>query len=279
MIETNVIYCEDNVECLQENIPDNSIDLTVTSPPYDDLRDYEGYKWEFKNLAKELYRVTKDGGVVVWIVGDKTVNGSETGSSFKQALYFKEIGFNLHDTMIYRKNNPLPLNDNRYEPQFEYMFILSKGKPKIFNPIKIKSKYAGHKHKGTQRNKDGTTEKKWGYGSKVKEKKVKGNVWSYDVGYMKSTKDKFAYKHPAMFPEKLAKDHIKSWSNEGDVVLDTFCGSGTTLKQAEILSRKWIGIDISQEYVNLSYKRVGKVNKKYYDNLPEEEKPAQMQMF
>ena len=278
-LETNVIHCQDNIKGMRELIPDNTIDLTVTSPPYDDLREYEGeWDFNFKELAQELYRATKKGGVVVWVVGDQTINGSETGNSFRQALYFKEIGFNLHDTMIYAKENYLPLNDKRYEPQFEYMFVFTIGQPKTFNPIKIESKYGGIQcGKFTQRNKKGELPD---YEIlKVKDKKTKPNIWHYQVGYMKSSKDKIAYEHPATFPEKLAKDHIKSWSNEGDVVLDPFMGSGTTAKMAEILDRKWIGFEISQKYVNLAYKRVGNLDKKYYDKLPDDEKPKQTQMF
>jgi site-specific DNA-methyltransferase (adenine-specific) len=281
-MKTNVIYNEDCLEGMKR-IPDNSIDLTVTSPPYDDLRDYEGYEWDFKPLAKQLYRVTKDGGMVVWVIGDETKDFCETLSSFKQAIYFVEdMEFKLLDTMIYKKKagpSPYP-NLKRYAPWFEYMFVFSKGKPKTFNPIKDKLTKSGKGEMNsgsTARQKDGKTIKTGSY--QTSKYKIRCNVWGYDVGKNKTTKDKFAYEHPAMFPEQLAKDHIKSWSNEGDVVLDPFCGAGTTLKQAEILDREWIGIDISQEYVNLSYKRVGKVNKKYYKELPEEEKPNQTRLF
>jgi site-specific DNA-methyltransferase (adenine-specific) len=250
----------DNIKGMRQLIPDNSIDLTVTSPPYDNLRDYEQYDFNFKDLAKELYRVTKDGGVIVWIVGDATIDGSETGTSFKQALYFKEIGFNLHDTMIYQKNGGLPLNNKRYEPRFEYMFILSKNKPKTFNPIKIKSKRAGKIKKSTYRQKDGTIKKAWNYGKPVKNKKVKGNVWLTEVGYMKTTKDKIAFKHPAMFPEKLAEDHIKSWSNENDVILDPFMGSGTTAKMAKKLNRKYVGFEISSKYCEIIKERLASID-------------------
>ena len=270
----------DNVEGLRTHIPDNSIDLTVTSPPYDDLRDYKEYEWDFKKLAEELYRITKEGGVVVWVVGDKTVNGSETLSSFKQAIYFKEkVGFNHHDTMIYRKQNNLPKNDPRYENVFEYMFILSKGKPKTFNPIKIDCKMAGEELRGKQRKKNGKLVKTHKYKGKIKDKKVQPNIWSYPVGYGRTTKDDFAFEHPALFPEKLAKDHIKSWSNKGDMVLDPFMGGGTTAKMAELLNRKWIGFEISQEYVDIAYKRVGKLDKRYYEKLPEKKKPKQAQLF
>ena len=139
-MEINKIYNENCLDTMAR-MEDNFIDLTVTSPPYDNLREYNGYSFDFENIAKELYRVTKVGGVVVWIVGDATKNGNEYGTSFKQALFFKECGFNLHDTMIYRKLNYLPITTNRYEPQFEYMFILSKSKLKTFNPIKKQIKH------------------------------------------------------------------------------------------------------------------------------------------
>ena len=273
----------DNVEGLRTHILDNSIDLTVTSPPYDDIRDYEGFNWNFKELAKELYKVTKQGGIAVWVVGDKTENFCETLSSFRQALYFVDnVGFNLLDTMIYKKKggpSPYP-NLKRYAPWFEYMFIFSKGKPKTFNPIKDKLTKSGKgeiNSGSTARQKDGRTIKTGCY--KTSKYKMRCNVWEYDVGKNKTTNDECAFKHPAMFPEKLAKDHIKSWSNEGDIVLDPFMGSGTTAKLAELLDRKWIGFEISEEYVDIAYKRVGKVNKKYYEELPDSEKPKQRQLF
>jgi DNA modification methylase len=134
----NKIICGDCLEVMKK-IPDGSVDLVLTSPPYDNLRTYNGYNFDFEGIAKELHRVTKDGGVIVWVVGDATIKGSETGTSFKQALYFKEIGFNLHDTMIYHKNNYPPLTHNRYEQCFEYMFVFSKRYLKSFNPIMVAS--------------------------------------------------------------------------------------------------------------------------------------------
>ena len=251
----NKIIQGDCLEVLKE-MKDNCIDLTVTSPPYDNLRDYNGYSFDFEGIAKELFRVTKEGGVVVWVVGDATVKGSETGTSFKQALYFKEIGFNLHDTMIYQKNNnPLP-EKNRYFQSFEYMFVFSKGKPKTFNPINDRKNInAGLvKSKSSIRNKDGsTTVTKT---SVVADYGARKNIWKIDCGYMKSTKDKEVYKHPAIFPEPLAHDQIISWSNEGDIVLDIFNGSGTTTKMAKILGRNYIGVDISKEYCDIANKRL-----------------------
>ena len=135
-------------DCLEvmKSIPDKSIDMVLTSPPYDNLRDYKGYTFNFEGIAQEIYRVLKDGGVCVWIVGDATIKGSETGTSFRQALYFKEIGFNLHDTMIWYKTNPMPyIKKNCYTPCFEYMFVFSKGKPNTFNPIMIECKTKGSK--------------------------------------------------------------------------------------------------------------------------------------
>lgn len=254
MIEINRNYNESNLETMAK-MPDCFIDLTVTSPPYDNLRDYKGYSFPFEEIANELFRVTKQGGVVVWVVGDATVNGSETGTSFKQALYFMQCGFNLHDTMIYHKHSP-PLTHNRYEQHFEYMFILSKGKPKTFNPILEKKIWEDNRtQKAIRREKDGSSD--IGYAGKS-ENKIKGNVWKYNVGGGHVTDDKIAYKHPAIFPEQLANDHIISWSNEGDVIYDPFMGSGTTAKMSILNNRNWIGSEISSEYCNIIEERIKK---------------------
>lgn len=244
-------------ECseIMAHMPGDYVDLTVTSPPYDNLRGYNGYLFPFEEIVKQLYRVTKQGGIVVWIVGDATLKGSETGTSFKQALYFKDIGFNLHDTMIYQKENPLPRQKNRYEQAFEYMFVLSKGKPKTTNLIRVPCKQAGRKRLGTARDNNRDSLIKNGE-SIVSKDKLKSNVWVINSSGYATTKDKIAFQHPAIFPERLAEDHILSWSNPGDVVLDCFCGSGTTLKMAKVNNRNFIGIDYSDEYVELSKQRL-----------------------
>lgn len=252
MLELNQFYVSEAVKFMRENIPDNFIDLTITSPPYDNLRTYKGFEFDYKSILRELYRVTKNGGVVVWIVNNATINGSETLTSFKHALYAKEIGFNVHDTMIYVKKGLTYPNKFRYNNIFEYMFIFSKGKPKVVNLIadKINNGY-GKKVSGSERRQDGTLNKNRScLGQKIKKYGVRNNVWIVDVGYMKTTKDKIAYKHPAQFPEQLAEDHIKSWSNEGDIVFDPMCGAGTTCKMAWLNNRKFIGVDISAEYIN-----------------------------
>lgn len=248
----NKVVCG-NFLAIMPCVPDGVIDLTVTSPPYDNLRDYQGYDFKFEPLAKELYRVTKQGGVVVWVVGDATINGSETGTSFRQALYFKKLGFNLHDTMIWYKHSP-PLTHNRYEQHFEYMFVFSKGKPKTFNPLKEKKRWKdSRKFKDVRREKDGSYDRGFvGRG----EDKIIGNVWKIIVGGGHSTKDKIAYQHPAIFPEDLARDHILSWSNMGDIVLDPMCGSGTTLKMAKQYNREYIGIEISPKYCKIAEDRL-----------------------
>ena len=247
--EHGMLFNMDCVECMRQ-IEDNTIDLTVTSPPYDDLRKYNGYSFDFENTAKELYRITKDGGIVVWVVGDKTEKGSESGTSFKQALYFKEIGFNLHDTMIYMSDKP-PLTHNRYEQKFEYMFVFSKGKPKTFNPIMEECKYAGSDKKARTFRHTGDELQETHIKNKVNKEKIKGNVWYFSTGYNKSTKDIIAFKHPAIFPEQLANDHIISWSNENDIVFDPFMGSGTTAKVAQMLNRRWIGTELSEDYCKI----------------------------
>ena len=257
MLEINKIYLGDCLEVMKD-IDDGSIDLTVTSPPYDNLRTYnDSLEWGehiWKPIAKELFRITKDGGVVVWVVGDATIKGSETGTSFKQALYFKEIGFNLHDTMIYAKNNPIPLTHNRYEQQFEYMFVLSKGKPKSFNPIMIDCKTAGTVYNVNRPQVYDKSSKRHQRDEvlKTKDKKQNYNIWLYSVG----TDSKTRSSHPAPFPEQLANDHIISWSNEGDTVFDPFTGSGTTGKMALLNNRNYIGMEISEEYCKIAEQRL-----------------------
>ena len=248
-------------DCLElmKHIPGGSVDLTVTSPPYDNLRTYAGtLDWNFEifqQVAKELYRITKDGGVVVWVVGDATIKGSETGTSFRQALYFKEIGFNLHDTMIYQKSNYMPLTHNRYEQAFEYMFVFSKGKLKTFNPLLKDNKSAGEKRKGTHRINGDNLRKKNSLKS-VKKQSQKSNIWIYSVGKGGSTNDAIAFKHSAIFPESLANDHIISWSDENDLVFDPFMGSGTTGKMAKLNNRNFIGIEKVPEYFQIAADRI-----------------------
>ena len=248
---TNRIYNENCLDTM-DRMKDDFIDLTVTSPPYDNLRNYNGYSFDFESIAKELFRITKKGGVVVWIVADATIKGSETGTSFKQALYFKEIGFNLHDTMIYDKGYAPNTQNNRYNNCFEYMFVFSKGKPKTYNLLREARTTKGNR-KSTIRLKNGDT--------KIEERnlntdRVLRNIWHIDNGYNRSTKDKIGYKHPAMFPEKLVGKHLLSWSNENDLVYDCFMGSGTTAKICLLHNRKYIGSEISKEYVDISSKRL-----------------------
>lgn len=245
-------------DCLDamRQMDDECIDLTVTSPPYDNLRKYNGYCFDFENVAKELCRITKYGGVVVWVVGDATIKGSETGTSFRQALYFMDCGFNLHDTMIYEKNSsafPAARNSKRYTQIFEYMFVFSKGK--IRNDISLlcdkPNKWAGYTNWGnnTQYDKDGNLIKTNNI-KPVPEFSLRNNIWKYSVGFNDKTG------HPAVFPEQLAQDHIISWSNPGDVVFDPFMGSGTTAKMAMLNGRRFIGCEISEEYCKIIKERL-----------------------
>ena len=254
-----------NKDCLEalKTLDSQSVDLVITSPPYDDLRSYGGtLEWSFdifKTIAVEITRVLKVGGVIVWIVNDSTVRGSETGNSFKQALFFKDIcGLNLHDTMIWQKStfSAVGALRVRYAPVFEYMFILSKGSPKTFNPIKDRpNKWAGTKYSGTVRQQDGSTKEVSGKssGKKIAEFGQRFNVWNIN-------EEKVLNKtHPAVFPESLVKDHMESWSNVGDTVLDPFGGSGTTPVVCEKLGRKWISMEKNETYFNLAVKRIEEV--------------------
>ncbi len=244
----NIIYNEDCLETMK-GMDDNSIDLTITSPPYDSLRVYNGYSFDFENTSKELYRITKQGGVLVWIVGDATEKGSETGTSFRQALGLKEAGFNLHDTMIWRKTNPMPkVKTKRYFDVFEYMFVLSKGQPKTFNPLMQPTKLGGQVY-------DSTVKKITKGKERTKKtfvlnmERYKDNIWDCAIAQNKT-------EHPAVFPESLVSDHILSWSNEGDIVYDPFMGSGTTAIAAKKLGRNYIGSEISQEYCAIAVGRI-----------------------
>ena len=251
-MKTNEIYCGDCVNVMRQ-MEDETIDLTVTSPPYDNLRDYNGYSFDCRLIAEELYRITKKGGVVVWVVGDKIIKGNKTLTSFKQALMFQEVGFNVHDTMIYKKKNTPFMRSNAYTNCFEYMFVFSKGSPKTFNPIKEKTVRNGKEMLVTNKKSDGINKKVLG---QLNKEKTKNNIWEYAVGLGGTTNDKIAFQHPATFPERLAEDHILSWSNENDVVFDPMCGSGTTCKMALLNNRNYIGCDISEEYVEISKQRI-----------------------
>jgi DNA modification methylase len=248
---------------VMRGINENSVDLTVTSPPYDDLRNYKGFVFPFEEIAKEIYRVTKVGGVVVWVVCDATIEGSETGTSFKQALYFREIGFNLHDTMIFRKKNPIPqIYRKRYTNEFEYMFVFSKGPVKTHNAIQVDCAHAGLILNGTTyKNFSKNEQSREKMAKPVKNTKIKGNIWEYVVG--KKAEDQEAKGHPAPFPCELVRDHIMSWTNKGDLVLDPMCGSGTTPRVALELGREYLGIDISSEYVEIARARIKNVEKQY----------------
>jgi len=255
MIELNKIYNESNLETMMR-MPDEFVDLTVTSPPYDNMRDYKGYSFPFQEIAKELFRITKCGGVVIWVVGDATIEGSESGTSFKQALFFMSCGFSLFDTMIYQKPPQGAVGNNKgYWQSFEYMFVLSKGTPKTINLIiDRKNKESRKGDSGTKRLENGDLKnvRRSGYDKLGR----RTNIWEYSTGNGHSSSDDIAHEHPAIFPEQLAADHIYSWSNEGDLVYDPFSGSGTTCKMAHLQKRKWVGSEISKEYVELSTKRI-----------------------
>lgn len=258
MMEINKIYNENCLETMAR-MPDKFIDLVVTSPPYDELRDYNGYSFNFEKIAKELYRVLKVGGVLVWVVNDSTIDGSESLTSFKQIIHFVDkCKFSLHDTMIYEKNGCALPTKVRYLASFEYMFVLSRGKPKTFNPLKDRENRITERWgKGrVVREKDGSLSPRGNY--KAEKFGMRFNIWRYNNGAGYGTKDKIAFEHPATFPEKLVADHIYSWSNENDVVYDPFLGSGTTAKMANAMDRKWVGSDVSKDYCDIAKKRLEK---------------------
>lgn len=254
-IELNRIY---NIDCVEgmQYIPNDFIDLVVTSPPYDNLRDYKGYSFDFETIAQQLFRVIKKGGVVVWVVGDKINKGNKSLTSFKQCLYFQEIGFNVHDVMIYQKKNTPFMRSNAYTNCYEFMFVLSKGSPKTFNPLKTSTKRQGFEKLVSNKKADGINNKVLG---ELKEEKTRTNIWEYAVGLGGSTNDKIAFQHSAIFPERLAYEHILSWSNQEDIVFDPMCGSGTTCKMAKISNRNYLGMEISEEYTKIAQQRLAEI--------------------
>jgi len=265
-----LLYKIHNEDCriTLAKLPPECIDLVVTSPPYDDLRKYKGYEFNFEvftEIARDLFRVMKAGGVIVWVVSDATRNGTETGTSFRQALFFKDVcGFNLHDTMIYYRQSPYPSNV-RYNQVFEYMFVLSKGQPKTFNPVQQLKPGTSYRKTITQtyRNKDGKMVKPDQNAiermslAQTNILKTSDNIWYIPAGYLVGSKDVESFEHPATFPEKLAENHIISWSNENDIIYDPFSGSGTTCKIADRLGRAWFGSEIAEEYHSLTLRRIG----------------------
>jgi len=251
-MEFGKVYLENCIETLRK-MPDDFVDMTITSPPYDDLRDYNGFQFPIDEIAELLYQRTVDGGVVIWVVGDRTLHGNESLTSFRHAITFQAAGFRVHDTMIYAKNNPIPSDcGKRYRQCFEYMFAFSKGQPKTFHPLMqpIKQEKA---FKSFRITKVGRNDLAHDHVA-PKERKV-NNIFFYNVG-TSSSKDKVAFEHPAIFPEQLVLDQISTWTNEGDIVYDCFMGSGTTAKVAHLLNRRWIGSEISKEYVEIARKRL-----------------------
>lgn len=248
------LHCGDNVSVMAA-MDAESVDLVVTSPPYDDLRTYGGHSWDFEGVAQQLWRVIKPGGVVVWVVADATIDGSETGTSFRQALRFKEIGFNLHDTMIWDKGAFTGVGSTtvRYGPSTEFMFVLTKGRIKTFNPIKDrKNIHVGCDARASSvREVDGSMRPQRSLGTQIQEYGIRFNVWK--INPEMSNTNRF---HPGQFPESLARDHIASWSNEGDTVLDPFSGSGTTIKMAREMGRPGIGIEVNPEYCDIALSRM-----------------------
>ncbi|MCY4304198.1 MAG: site-specific DNA-methyltransferase [Aestuariivita sp.] len=253
-MKLNSLIVGDAVNILNK-YPIDFVDLTVTSPPYENLRNYNGYSFNPSSMLSAIYRVTKPGGVCVWVVGEK-INGGRSLSSFRHAFIGKDCGFIVHDVMIYQKKNTPFQRKNAYTNCYELMIIFAKKKPKTFNPLKEPTKRHGWETAVSNKGPDAINRKR---PVELKKEKTKNNIWSYAVGLGGTTSDKVAFQHPAVFPEKLAADHILSWSNRNDVILDPMCGSGTTCKMAALHQRYWIGIDISKEYIEIARQRISNI--------------------
>lgn len=246
------IHTAECTDFMATKMKEGVVDLVVTSPPYDDLRDYEGFTFDCEAVAKGLNRVVKQGGVVVWVVGDR-INGGRTLTSFEHAFIFREAGFIVHDAMIFKKRNTPFMRKRAYTNCYEFMFVFSKGVPAKFNPLRSPSVRSGLAQVPYLKGADGVNRKTERL---LSEHKVRTNIWSYGVGKNGTTKDMYAFKHPAMFPEKLARDHILTWSDQGELVFDPMCGAGTTCKMAKATGRRWLGVDTSREYTEIAKRRV-----------------------
>ena len=265
-LQVNRFMVGDAVKLLGDRLESGCVALTVTSPPYEDLRNYKGYSFDAESMLAALYRVTRPGGVCVWVVGDR-INSGRSLVSFEHAFMARQCGFTVHDVMIYQKKNTPFMRSNAYTNCYEFMFVFSKGSPAVFNPLKTPTKRSGWETAVANKGPDAVNSK---VPVELKKEKTRTNIWEYAVGMGGSTRDKIAFQHPAVFPEKLAQDHILSWSDKGDLVLDPMCGSGTTCKMADAHGRDWIGIDISSEYINIARERI-KQSRKQHILLPSSE--------
>ncbi|MBY0522788.1 MAG: site-specific DNA-methyltransferase [Gemmataceae bacterium] len=249
-----IVHCD----CIEGigALPDACIPLTVTSPPYDAMRDYGGTKFQFEPIATELARVTMPGGVIVWVVQDQIVDGFESGTSARQRLFFETVGMNVHGTVIMAMKGCRYPRKQRYGQQFHYAFVLSKGKPRVVKVLQDKPNSAvGAVVANSRRFRNGdltTTMKP----KRIGPYGLRGNVWLIDAGNGRTTKDRFAYEHPALMPEGMAEDHILSWSQPGDLVFDPMCGAATTCKMALLNHRKYLGMEVHQPYWELACKRM-----------------------
>ena len=246
-----------------------AVDLVVTSPPYDDLRDYKGFDFDCEAVAKGLAEVVKEGGVVVWVVGDR-INGGRTLTSFDHAFIFRDAGFTVYDAMIFKKRNTPFMRKRAYTNCYDFMFVFSKGTPATFNPLRSPSVRSGLAPLPYLKGTDGINRKTE---RELSEHKVRTNIWSYAVGRNGTTADMYAFKHPAMFPENLARDHILSWSDPGDLVFDPMCGAGTTCKMAKATGRRWLGVDVSREYTTIARRRVRETEGDSIESLPSRADP------
>lgn len=265
------LVCCDCVEGMRA-LPPASVPLTVTSPPYDDLRDYGAHTWDFEKfmlVASQLWRVTMPGGALCWVVGDQIRDGGQTGSSFRQALYLKGLGFRLHNTLVIEKQLARGISKVRYGVAPEFVFVFSKGRPRSINLIRDKAnKFGGQLMRFSTRGRDGTTsdtEK-----ALIRPFGVRGNVWRYTTGSRVTAKERYAFQHPALMPEKLAKDLIVSWSKPGDLVLDPFGGAGTTAKMALLNHRRYLSIEAHAPYHGLAVRRLADARVAYRRQLDDE---------
>ncbi|MBR1921447.1 MAG: site-specific DNA-methyltransferase [Kiritimatiellae bacterium] len=252
----NKIICGDSA-AVMEKFPDNSIDMVVTSPPYDSIRDYKGFSADLSKIGRETFRVLKEGGIAVVVIQDQTKNYGKTLTSFRLAIdWCDNAGFKLFECLIYKKLGAEGAWWNkRFRVDHEYMMVFLKGdRPAYFNkdPLKIPSKHGGKVMTG------GGTRLTSGIriatrAIHINPMKCRGTVWAYETA---GDGSRLKHQHPATYPDRLPYDFIQCFCPEKGIVLDPFMGSGTTALAAKSLKRFYVGIDISQEYVDLAERRV-----------------------
>lgn len=252
------VHCMECVEGM-EMLPDDCVDLVVTSPPYDAVRKYNGFAFDLHQTGAQIHRVLKDGGIAAMVIQDQTKDFGKSLTSFRTIIdWCDSFGFKLFECVIYRKNGSEGAWwKHRFRVDHEYIPLFLKGdRPAYFDkqPLRVPSKHGGKVMSGSgNRRTDGATNGT--VRREINATKCRGTIWNY---LMAGDKNPLKRKHPAVFPDAIPSDLIQCFCPPGGIVLDPFIGSGSTAVQALKHERHFIGFDISQEYCDLCNQRLEK---------------------